>query len=74
VKMILFVAAATMTAVPAFAQSPAGMAPSDVAPRYSDRDQWNSSNYTNFGDCRLVEDRIVTPSGRVIFRTHRECD
>ncbi len=26
------------------------------------------------GDCRVVRDRVETPSGRVIFKTRRICD
>jgi hypothetical protein len=25
------------------------------------------------GGCRVIRDRVVTPSGRVIIRTHRDC-
>ncbi len=25
-------------------------------------------------DCPLVRERVVTPSGRVIYRTYRACD
>jgi hypothetical protein len=28
----------------------------------------------NYGDCRVVRERITTPSGRLITRTHRVCD
>jgi hypothetical protein len=30
--------------------------------------------YGYAGDCRLVRERIMTPSGRRIIRTHRVCD
>lgn len=30
--------------------------------------------YNYAGDCRVMRERIVTPSGRVIFRTRRICD
>jgi hypothetical protein len=26
------------------------------------------------GDCRRIRERIITPSGRVIYRVHRDCD
>ena len=26
------------------------------------------------GDCRVIRERTITPSGREIFRTHRVCD
>jgi len=38
-------------------------------PRHGWRD-----HYAYAGDCRTVRERIVTDSGRVIFRTHRTCD
>jgi hypothetical protein len=40
-----------------------------VGPRYGWRD-----HYAYGGDCRTVRERIVTESGRVIYRTHRTCD
>jgi hypothetical protein len=27
-----------------------------------------------YGDCRVIHERVITPSGREIFRTHRVCD
>jgi hypothetical protein len=30
--------------------------------------------YNYAGDCRVVRERITTPSGRLITRTHRVCD
>ena len=51
-----------------------------VGPRYGyDRygyDRWRGGDeYYAYGaaDCPLVRERIVTPSGRVIIRTHRSC-
>ena len=40
-----------------------------------DRD-WDRGrhDYGYARDCRLTRERIVTPSGRVIYRTHRDCD
>jgi hypothetical protein len=41
-----------------------------VGPRYG----WHNYGYDRYAyDCPLVRERIVTPSGRVIFRMHREC-
>jgi hypothetical protein len=62
-------AAALIVAVPASAQVYAepeagvrvGPLEFGVGPRYR-------------SDCRLVRERIETPTGRVIFRTHRICD
>lgn len=39
--------------------------------RYHHR-YWN--DYAYAGECRVIRERIVTPSGRVIFRSHRVCD
>ena len=33
---------------------------------------WRTYGYA--GECQVVRERIETPRGRVIFRTHRECD
>ncbi len=30
--------------------------------------------YAYGGECRVIRDRVETPSGRVIFRTRRICD
>ena len=35
------------------------------------RDHWRR-DYAY--DCRVVRERIVTPSGRVVYETHRTCD
>ena len=40
-----------------------------VGPRYGYGDEY----YAYGADCPLVKERIVTPSGRVIIRTHRSC-
>ena len=38
-------------------------------------DRYRHDGYRAYGsDCRVVRERVVTPSGRVIFRTHRTCD
>jgi hypothetical protein len=78
-------AAALSAAVPASAQVYLGADPGGagvqvgpfgfgVGPRYGWRDQWRGDYYGYAGDCRLVRERIITPSGREIFRTHRVCD
>ena len=42
-----------------------------VGPRYG----WRDRAYHAYGaDCPLVRERILTASGRVIFRTHRVCE
>jgi hypothetical protein len=35
-------------------------------------DDWRYRH--RYGDCRVIRERVVTPSGREIFRTHRVCD
>jgi hypothetical protein len=61
-------AAAMLISVPALAQSPGGASRADVAQRY-----WVGSD-GDYGDCRVIEERVVTSSGRVSFRTYRRCD
>jgi hypothetical protein len=44
-----------------------------VGPRYDP--YWRDGDrYAYDSECRVTRERIETPSGRVIFRTHRECD
>lgn len=48
-----------------------------MGPRFSDdgyyhRRGYEANAYYN-GDCRLVRSRIVTPSGRVVYRTRQLC-
>ena len=66
--------AAIGVAAPAFAQVDVdvdhGGIRFGVGPRY-DRDHWRGA-YAY--DCRIVRERVETPSGRVFYRTHRECD
>lgn len=52
-----------------------------VGPRFGSHDPyWHDGHYARRGyraygsaDCRIVRERVVTPSGRVIVRRHREC-
>ena len=80
-------AAALLTALPASAQFYAGADPGGVGiqvgpfgvgvgPRYGWRDRHYTDGYHAYGaaDCRVIRERIVTPSGRVIFKTRRICD
>ena len=39
-----------------------------VGPDYAYRDRYYG------GDCRMVRERTITPSGRVIMTRHRICD
>jgi hypothetical protein len=82
-RKLLFATAATaalMAAVPASAQVWVGADPYGagvrvgpfgfgVGPRYG----WRHDYDYAYG-CRLIRERHVTPSGRVIFETHRICD
>ena len=48
-----------------------------MGPRFShgwDRGYYRGYNAYAYGDCRTIRQRIVTPSGRVIFKTQRVCD
>jgi len=49
-----------------------------VSPRY---DHWRNDHYAygygdryGYGDCRILRQRTVTPSGRVIVERRRVCD
>jgi hypothetical protein len=83
------VAAATLgIAAPASAQPYLGAGPGGVGvqvgpfaagvgpaydPYWGPRHRWHDA-YAYAGACRIVRERIVTPSGRRIIRTHRVCD
>jgi len=43
-----------------------------IGPRYYHR-YWHDYAYAP-GECRVIRERIVTPSGDVIFRSRRICD
>jgi hypothetical protein len=79
--------AALVAATPASAQFYVGAGPGGagvevgpfgvgVGPRYGWRDGPYTDGYYAYGSagCRVVRERIETPSGRVIFRTRRICD
>ena len=46
-----------------------------VGPRFSDDRYYRRGYGANAyeGDCRLIRSRVVTPSGRVVFRTRQVC-
>ena len=78
-------AAALVAAVPASAQVYLGADPRGagvqvgpfgfgVGPRDEWRDYRGGGYYAYGEDCRVVRERVITPSGREIFRTHRFCD
>jgi hypothetical protein len=81
-KILLAVGGAALTilvAAPAFAQN-AGPPPEafppyapDASANYWSNDQWRHA-YSDVGECRFFRERSVLPSGRVIVRTHRNCD
>ena len=84
-KLLFAVAtgALVVAAVPASAQVYGGVDPYGagvqvgpfgfgVGPRYDYG--WRGNEYYAYGaDCPLVRERIRTPDGRVIIRTHRSC-
>jgi len=76
-RKLLFATAATLAiaaTAPASAQVYFGRHGVDVGPlRFGEpyRDHWRR-DYAY--DCRVVRERIVTPSGRVAYETHRTCD
>jgi hypothetical protein len=84
-RKLLFATAATIAlvaAVPASAQVYIGADPYGagvdvgpfrfgVGPRYGWHDRWRH-DYAS--ECRVIRERTVTPSGRVIFETRRTCD
>jgi hypothetical protein len=41
-----------------------------AGPRYDDG--WRYRHH--YGDCRVIREHVVTPSGREIYRSHRVCD
>jgi hypothetical protein len=81
-RRILLAAAAAATlavaAAPASAQVRFGAGPGGVEFGFGgDHDRgwhrgWHDYGYAR--DCRVTRERVVTPSGRVIFRTNRDCD
>jgi hypothetical protein len=89
-RALLFAAAATVAlgiAAPASAQvyfgagsngAGVGIGPLGfgVGPRYGRHDHWRHDHWRGAYayDCSVMRERVVTPSGRVIFRSHRECD
>lgn len=70
-----------MAAAPAFAQAQGAAPPPEAFPPYVPdtstgywpNEQWRH-DYSDIGECRLVRERILLPSGRVTVRTHRDCD
>ena len=72
-------AAAVMTTVPAMAQVHVYGDEGGVHFGLGDRHDWRDREHWREGrgayaDCRVIRERTVTPSGRVIMRTRRSCD
>ena len=67
--------AAVMVAAPAWSQDvyvgTRGVGV-DVGPRHGDDWRWRHRQGPR-AECRVTRERIETPSGRVIFKTRREC-
>lgn len=84
-KKLLSVAAAAVAlfvAAPADAQVYVGADPGGVGvqvgpfgvgvgPGWRYRHGWHDAYYR---DCRIVRERIVTPSGNLVYQSHRVCD
>jgi hypothetical protein len=62
-KLLITAAAATMliAAAPAFAASP------------TDDAEWGRSPYPSAGDCHFVLQRMITPTGHVVFQQQQIC-
>lgn len=87
-KLLISAAAAGLliaAVVPASAQFYAGADPNGVGiqlgplgvgvgPGYGWRgNYWGDDRYAYAGNCQLIRERTVTPSGQVIFTTRRAC-
>ena len=81
-KALLIGVAAAATiglAAPASAQVFFGAGPGGVefglgGPRYYDPGRTYYRGDGDFGDCRMVRERVVRPSGRMVYRTREVCD
>jgi hypothetical protein len=84
-RQFLFAAAAIgvlVTAAPASAQvyfgGDRGGVEFGIGPDHGWRGHgWRDRGWHDYGyarDCRETRERVVTPSGRVIYRTNRDCD
>jgi hypothetical protein len=81
-KQLLFVAAAAAAisfAIPASAQVSVGVGERGVGvrigePGYVHRDRgWRHRHVYGASNCRTIRERIIRPSGRVVFKTTRVC-
>jgi hypothetical protein len=83
-RNVLFAAvsiAAIGVAAPAFAQFNVDVDHGGVRLGIGhDHDRWDRTHWRDRDDyayaipCHMVRERFVTPSGHVIYRTHRDCD
>jgi hypothetical protein len=82
-KKVLLMAAASLTlvaTVPAAAQVYFGAGPGGVGvgvgPDYGWRHRHWRHGYDAYarGDCRVIRERVVTPYGRVFYRSREICD
>jgi hypothetical protein len=69
-----------MVAAPALGQAyigggptPGGVDVAPVGPGYYRSGEYWRGDQADLGECRVFRERIVTPSGRVVFRTRRDC-
>jgi hypothetical protein len=85
VKKFLFAAAAAAAMIvveaPGLALAQNAAPPPEAFPPYApDKSSlyWSYGqlrhDYSDIGDCQLVRERVVSPSGRVTVRTRRDCD
>src|SRR5436190_127011 len=86
-KQLLLIAAAAATIglaipAPASAQVAVGVGERGVGVRIGEpgyrergeyREGWRHRRAYGYGNCRVMRERIVTPRGRVIYRTQRIC-
>jgi len=76
--LVPLAAVAVMVAAPAQSQVYVRPAPGvevDIGGRHHYDDDWRYRHRYDraYGSCRVIRERIETPSGRVIFKTRREC-
>jgi len=73
---LMSVAAVVVVAAPAWSQDvyvgPRGVGV-DVGPRYEGDWRYRHRYGAARDECRVTRERIETPSGRVIYKTKREC-
>ena len=69
------IGATLLGALPASAEVVVRAGENGVVVRERDHDGWRRDNWRrHHAECRTVRERITTPHGRVIIKTHRTCD